>query len=178
VLKSCILFLGALFPCLAKFWHRKYSIFFWVYCFKLIVFWLQCRFDCTIIYLFIMYFLFMPCFICISFLAYVCPCSAVSLATTAAWSALCWGGATGRCVLSFDFPSWRFQFSFLCQTRYANIVPVPTATGVQTSGAFTVTWPAERMGWESGNGNGIGAGIRTTADCAYATCLHNVHAQI
>lgn len=53
------------------------------------------------------------------------------------WGSGLWVG--GLCVLSFDFPSWRFQFSFLCQTRYANIVPVPTATAVQTPGAFTVT---------------------------------------
>lgn len=46
-------------------------------------------------------------------------------------------------VLSFDFPSWRFQFSFLCQTRYANIGRAPTATAMQTfpaaAAAFTVT---------------------------------------
>lgn len=48
------------------------------------------------------------------------------------WSA--WRGG-----LSFDFPSWRFQFSFLCQTRYANIGRAPTATAMQTFGAVTVT---------------------------------------
>lgn len=48
------------------------------------------------------------------------------------------GGGEGGC-LSFDFPSWRFQFSFLCQTRYANIGRAPTATAMQTFGAVTVT---------------------------------------
>lgn len=52
------------------------------------------------------------------------------------WSA--WRGAAGG-GLSFDFPSWRFQFSFLCQTRYANIGRAPTATAMQTFGAVTVT---------------------------------------
>lgn len=47
--------------------------------------------------------------------------------------------AGGGGCLSFDFPSWRFQFSFLCQTRYANIGRAPTATAMQTFGAVTVT---------------------------------------
>lgn len=49
------------------------------------------------------------------------------------------GGGELRGGLSFDFPSWRFQFSFLCQTRYANIGRAPTATAMQTFGAVTVT---------------------------------------
>lgn len=75
--------------------------------------------------LFIIY-LFMHCPIW-----FVCPSSYHPTSSTL-WSA--WRGG-----LSFDFPSWRFQFSFLCQTRYANIGRAPTATAMQTFGAVTVT---------------------------------------
>lgn len=89
--------------------------------------------SCSFIYLFIMY-LFIHALFHLNFGSGFPPvCVCVFWRWCAVWV---W---VWLCVLPFDFPSWRFQFSFLCQTRYANIVPVPTATAVQTSVAFTVT---------------------------------------